>query len=227
MRLPSPRTRRLLVALLLVTNPFWGPALELTGTDYVYESTEITVEENRIVISDERARYDMHHGIDGFDCWWGTADTRYCTLEALTLNRTVEVDYPTIVSSTSGYLATEEQYLAYSDGRVYAYNSTWEDGQFALSTERISAVTALDDVSEPLSKYPNPAAERAIRQDRIRTDEPLWAAEGEGRVFELDGEYYVVYQSGSSSALASNPPAEAILSFFAVVYGVAILLTRD
>ncbi|KAB1197088.1 MULTISPECIES: hypothetical protein [Haloferax] len=226
MRLPSRQTRRLLVALLLVTNPFWGPALDVTGTDYVYESTEITVEENRLEVLDGSARYDMHHGIDGFDCWLGTADTRYCTLEALTLNESVKIDHPTITSSTSGYLATDEQYLAYSDGRVYAYNSTWEDGQFVLSTERTAAKTALDDVAQSLSNYPDSAAERAIRQERIQTDEPLWTAEGEGRVFELDGEYYVVYQSGSSG-MASNPTAEAILSFFAVVYGVAMLLSRD
>ncbi|KTG25594.1 hypothetical protein [Haloferax profundi] len=226
MRLPSPRTRRLVLGLLLVTNPFWGPALEVTGTDYFYESAEITVEENHLAVPDGSARYDMHHGIDGFDCWWGTADTRYCTLEALTLNESVEVDHPTIVSSTSGYLATEEQYLAYSDGRVYAYDSTWEDGQFVLSTERVSAATALDDVAQSLSNYPNPAAERAIRTGRIQTDEPLWADEGKGRVFELDGEYYVVYQSGSRGT-ASNPKAEAVLSFFGVVYGAVVLLERD
>ncbi|WP_416838877.1 hypothetical protein [Haloferax sp. DFSO52] len=227
MRLPSPRMRRLILGFLLVTNPFWGPALGVTGTDYVYESTEITVEENRLEVSDRRASIEMYHGISGFDCTWGTADTRYCTLEALTLNETVRVDHPTITSSSPGYLHTDEEYLAYSDGRVYAYNSTWEDGQFVLSTERISATTALDDVAQSLSTYPDSAAERAIRQGRIRTDEPLWADEGEGRVFELDGEYYAVYQSGSTSALASNPTAEAILSFFAVVYGAVVLIQRD
>ncbi|KAB1192262.1 hypothetical protein GJR96_01915 [Haloferax sp. MBLA0076] len=226
MRLPSPRTRRILLGLLLVTNPFWGPALEVTGTDYVYESAEITVEENRLVVADEGAVFEMHHGIDGFDCSFGMTDTRYCTLEALTLNESVEVDHPTIVSSTSGYLATEEQYLAYSDGRVYAYNSAWEDGHFVLSTERVSAATALDDVAQSLSTYPNPAAERAIRTEQIQTDEPLWADEGEGRVFELDGTYYVVYQSGSKGT-ASNPKAEAMLSFFGVVYGAVVLLERD
>lgn len=225
MRLPSPRTRRLVFAVILVLTPFWGPTLHLTGPDYTYESAEIAVEDNRLVVPDDDSRTDLHHGLDGFACSFGSSVTRYCTLEATTLNERVEVDHPDVTGSTSGYLGTPEPYLAYFDGRVFAYNSTWEDGNYVLWTERVSATDALADEAYPADRYP--PVETAIQKGAVTTNEKLWADQHEARVFEVDGEYFVVFVTGQESQMSSNAQFEEILTWFAVVYGAALLFGRD
>ncbi|WP_410765495.1 hypothetical protein [Haloferax sp. DFSO60] len=221
---PSSRLLRPAFAILLILTPWWGPALSLTGTDYTYEATEIAVEDNRLEISDDETRIALRHGIDGFACTFGTSSSRYCTLEALTLNGSVEVDHPTITRST-GYLWADELYLAYSDGRVFERHSTWEDGHFVLSTERVSAAGALENVSS--STAPFPETETAIREGSVVTDERLWPRDAGAQVIKSDEEYYVVYQTFQRQRLSANPAFEEFLTWFAVVIGCAMLFGRD
>ncbi|KAB1186556.1 MULTISPECIES: hypothetical protein [Haloferax] len=226
MRLPSPQTRRILFGVFLVLTPLWGPALDLTGPDYTYESTEIVVEDNRLVIPDEDDRRDLFTGVAGFACFYDLGPSRYCTLEATTLNGRVEVDNPNVQYSSSGHLSTADNYLTYYDGRVFAYNSTWEDGHYVLWTERVSAAAALETVADPASSFPD-AAVTAVREGTVTTDEELWPSEDGARVVELDGEFYLVYQSGVHESLNDNAQFEELLTWFAVVFGAAMLFGRD
>lgn len=226
MRLPSSRTTRLVVGALLVLTPLWGPALDLTGPDYTYEATEITVEDDRLVIPDEDAQRDLFHGVDGFACYYDLGPSRYCSLEATTLNGSVEVDNPNVQYSSSGRLDAPDAFLAYYDGRVFDYNSTWEDGHYVLWTERVSAATALESVAGRAQFYPDPVT-TAIHEGSVTTNEELWPREEGARVVELDGDTYLVYQTGVYESVRVNAQFEAILTWFAVVFGAAMVFGRD
>ncbi|ELK56054.1 hypothetical protein D320_01278 [Haloferax sp. BAB-2207] len=225
MRQPSTEHLRLGLAVLLIFTPLWGPALGLTGPTYTYESAEIRVEDNRLVVPDRDARSELWHGIDGFACSVGSSVTRYCALEAATLNGTLAVDHPDVQSSSSGHLDVEERYLAYYDGRVFERESTWEDGRYVLSTARVPAAAALDEVARPPDRYPT--AWTAIEDGSGTADREPWPTDAGARVFEVDGDYYLVYRTGVDHPLPSSPAAEEALTWFAVVLGSAMLFGRD
>lgn len=178
MRQPSTEHLRLGLAVLLIFTPLWGPALGLTGPTYTYESAEIRVEDNRLVVPDRDARSELWHGIDGFACSVGSSVTRYCALEAATLNGTLAVDHPDVQSSSSGHLDVEERYLAYYDGRVFERESTWEDGRYVLSTARVPAAAALDEVAR--TSRPIPDRVDGYRE-RVGDRGPRTLADGRGR----------------------------------------------
>ncbi|ELZ83483.1 hypothetical protein C454_04197 [Haloferax gibbonsii ATCC 33959] len=224
MRQPSTEHLRLGLAVLLILTPLWGPTLGLTGPTYTYESAEIGVEDDRLVVPDRDARSDLWHGIDGFACSVGSSVTRYCALEAATLNGSLAVDHPD-VKSGSGHLDADELYLVYYDGRVFERESTWEDGRYVLSTARVSAAAALDDVARPPDRYPTAWA--AIEDGSATADHELWSANAGARVFELDGDYFLVYRTGVDRPLPASPAAEEALTWFAVVLGSAMLFGRD
>ncbi|CQR50835.1 MULTISPECIES: hypothetical protein [Haloferax] len=224
MRQPSTEHLRLGLAVLLIFTPLWGPALGLTGPTYTYESAEIGVEDNRIVVPDRDARSGLWYGIDGFACSLGSSVTRYCALEAATLNGTLTVDHPD-VKFGSGHLDADELYLVYYDGRVFERESTWEDGRYVLSTARVSAAAALDHLARPPDQYPTAWA--AIEDGSATADHELWSTGAGARVFELDGDYFLVYRTAVDRPLPSSPAAEEALTWFAVVLGSAMLFGRD
>ncbi|ELZ91878.1 hypothetical protein C440_16239 [Haloferax mucosum ATCC BAA-1512] len=226
MRLLSTNRLRLVLAVLLIFTPLWGPFLGLTTPRYTYEAGELTSEDNRLVVPDrdDRNALSSRGGLSGFACLYTVRPSRHCTLEAATLDGTITIDHPTVTSSSTGYLVSRAPYLSY-DGVVYAYNSTWDAGKYVLSTERVSAATALDDVSRPAERYPTVLT--AIQTGSAHSKTELWSERDGVPVFELDGEYYVVYQSGSRQPLPSNPAAESFLTWVAVVLGSAILFGRD
>ena len=226
MRLPSSRTTRLVLGALLVLTPLWGPALDLTGPDYTYEATEIVVEDDRLDVRDEDARRELFDGVDGFACFYDIGPSRYCTLESATLDGRVEVDNPNVQYSSSGHLDNPDQYLAYYDGRVFEYHSTWEDGTYVVWTDRVSASKALETVAGRAQFYPNPVT-TAIREGSVTTDDELWPREDGARVVELDGRTYLVYQTGVSESMDANAQFENILTWFAVVFGAAMVFGRD
>lgn len=104
-----PSTTRIglaLLGLLLVTVPLYGPALAVTGPDYVYEATELTVEDNRLGIVDEGLLYGG--GIDGIDCYAVGRPHRSCAFEAAALDGNVTADHPDVtgVTGSPGALTT-------------------------------------------------------------------------------------------------------------------------
>jgi hypothetical protein len=224
MRQPSTEHLRLGLAVLLILTPLWGPALGLTDPTYTYESAEIGVEDNRLDVPDRDARSALWHGIDGFACSVGSSVTRYCALEAATLNGSLAVDHPDMQSSSSGHLDADERYLAYYDGRVFERESTWEDGRYVLSTARVPAAAALDHIARAPDRYPT--AWTAIENGSGTADRELWPTDAGARVFEVDGDYYLVYRTGVDRPLPSSPAAEETLTWFAVVLGSAMLFGR-
>jgi hypothetical protein len=218
------RSATLLVGLLLVTVPLYAPLFDVTGTDYRYEASELTVEDNRLAFVDDPPR-GLYHGVSGFDCYFATVE-RSCALEAATLDDPVTATHPTIIeASGAGFLDTDEPYLAYNDGRVFAYTAEWNQSEraFVLGVERTDASTALDRVARSARYAPAPIL-TAIRSGAARAADPLWDDESrEARVVELDGDYYVVSQAPRSGLLSEKPLLERILEGISVVLGVSVL----
>ncbi|MGB9957648.1 hypothetical protein ACOZ4B_14830 [Haloferax prahovense] len=175
------------------------------------------------MIQDERALRHLS-GVDGLACYYNRRATRYCALEAMTLNRSVEADHPDIVVS-SAPLYADEWYLAYADGRVFQRHSVWEDGHYAIWTERMSATNALENISSSTAPYPQTAT--AIREGSVRTEERLWPRDGGAQIVREDGAYFVVYHTEQTQLLSSSPQVEAILTWLSVIVGTVVLFGRD
>ncbi|SDM08684.1 hypothetical protein SAMN04487949_0793 [Halogranum gelatinilyticum] len=219
-----PQRALLVLGLLLVTVPLYAPALDVTGTDYHYEATEITAEDNELTFVDDRPRR-LYYGLSGFDCY-GTPADRSCALEAATLDGPVVAPHPTITEATGAdFLDTDEPYLAYGDGRVYDYTAEWNGSEraFVLGVERVNAVEALDQVATPARHAPTPAL-NAVRTGTATTDGPLWGDDSrEAHIVEYEGDYYVVSVQFYSPSLSENPLLERLLEGISVAFGLAVL----
>lgn len=220
------RSVGLTVGVLLLTVPLYAPLFDVTGTDYQYEATELTVDDNELTFTGDRPQ-NLFYGVSGFDCYFDTA-SRACTLEAATIDGPLTVRHPTITDVTgdaTSVLDTDERYLAYNDGRVFTYTTDWNASaqSFVLGLERTNASAALDRVSRSADDAPAPVL-TAIRDGSPRADDSLWRDDSrEAMVVERHGRYYVVSQEPRSSVLSEDPLLERICEGIAVVLGFGVL----
>lgn len=218
------RSLALLVGVLLVTVPLYAPLFDVTGMDYHYEATELTVDDDELTFVNDAPR-NLFYGVSGFDCYYDST-SRTCTLEAATLDGPITVHHPTLrhVAGTPS-LDTDEQYLAYNDGRVFMYTTDWNAStqSFVIGLERTNASEALDSAARSADHAPAPVL-AAIRDGSARADDSLWRDDSrEAMVVEQNRRYYVVSQDPRSSVLSENPLLERICEGIAVVLGLRIL----
>ena len=215
-----PRIALILLALVLITVPFWAPSLDVTGTEYEYSATQLTVEDDRIQIRQDSPRLRQ---IDGLDCFGERSPSRICGFESGLVAETSRfVPYPGVrhvVGDPS--LASQDRYLAFpSDGRVFKRVTGWNESaqSYRLTLERVNASQALEDVSRPVDQY-SPAVQRAVKTGASQSQTNL----REAVVANASGRYYAVYTSGTTSLLSEEPDSERVLGFLTVIGGAMLL----
>jgi hypothetical protein len=217
----SHRTVAILVlALALVTVPVWAPPLDVTGRDYEYRSTEVTVSNNSLSIPGRAPRLTAFEDVS---CFRSLEPTRRCGFEGqLVDGDTVTVDYPG-VRHVSGdpLLASAERYVAFpGDGRVFRPTTGWNESRdaYVLGLERVNASRVLDEASRPLDSVRGPVR-RAIESGSARVDEPL----DEPRLVDTASGYAIVYETGTRSFLSEKPLTERLFETVSIIAGVALL----
>lgn len=215
-----PRIALVILALVLITVPFWAPPLDVTGTEYEYSATRLTVEDDRVQVRQDSPRLSQ---IDGLDCFGERSPTRICGFESgLVAETSRSAPYPGVRHVAGDpSLASRDRYLAFpSDGRVFERVTGWNESaqSYRLTLERVNASQALEDVSRPVDQY-SPSVQRAVEtgDSQSQTDLP------EAVVADASGRYYAVYTSGTTSLLSEEPDSERVLGFSAVITGAVLL----
>ncbi|MBB6090091.1 hypothetical protein PNP59_10610 [Halobacterium salinarum] len=217
-----PRIALVILALCLLTVPFWAPLLDVTGTAHEYSATQLTVEDDRVQVQQDSPRLKQ---INGLDCFRERSPTRTCGFEsALLTERSRSASYPGVRHVDGDpSLAARDRYLAFpGDGRVFERVTDWNESaqSYRLSVERVNASQAVADVSHPVDQY-SPAVQRAVETGASQSQTDL----REAVVVNASGRYYAVYTSGTTSLLSEAPGSERVLEFLAVITG-AVLLFR-
>lgn len=215
-----PWTRQrlhLTLALVLVAAPFWTPIFD--DTDYEYRRAELDVDWNGhlYVVGDETMLSLLE--LSGFDCQGFHYSDRGCQLEYSTreVNATVD-DYS---GSADRFYGLEDYVLR--EGVVYRRTASivdegTRDERLELGLERVEAETALADVA---NSNPSRAAERVIERGVAVTENPV---PDENRVLEVDGRYYVVYQTDTLDPPPTFPGAMTLFEVTSVVTGTVLFL---
>ncbi|WP_271962430.1 hypothetical protein [Halorubrum ezzemoulense] len=215
-----PRIALIILALVLITVPFWAPPLDITGTEYEYSATQLTVEDDRIQIRQDSPRLRQ---IDGLDCFRERSPTRICGFESGLAGETSGLaPYPGVRHVAGDpSLASQDRYLAFpSDGRVFKRVTGWNESaqSYSLTLERVNPSQALEDVSRPVDQY-SPAVKQAVETGGSQSQTNLQ----EAIVVDASGRYYAVYTSGTTSLLSEEPDSERVLGFLTVIGGAMLL----
>ena len=215
-----PRIALIIFALVLITVPFWAPPLDITGTEYEYSATQLTVEDDRVQVQQDSPRLRQ---IDGLDCFGERSPTRICGFESGLVAETSRfAPYPGVRHVAGDpSLVSQDRYLAFpSDGRVFKRGTGWNESaqSYRLTLERVSASQALEDVSRPVDQY-SPAVQRAVKTGASQSQTNLQ----EAVVVDASGRYYAVYTSGTASLLSEEPDSERVLGLLTVIIGAVLL----
>lgn len=234
MRLPTRGELVAVVALLLVTVPLWAPPLDVTGPDHRYTAAELSAENGTLAVDFTNADRRYLPPIDGIDC--AASDLRSprrCLFDGGTIDGNVTGVNPGIVAVSHSSAGTEilrgagDEYVLLGD-TVYRRSATFVAANdsvgmtVALGVEPVDPAVALADVATPERRISEPA-KTAISEGEVVTDEPLMRA---GRVLELDGRYYVIYEIGQPLFLSAKPGVERFLEAVCVAAGAILLLRR-
>ncbi|GAB7094726.1 hypothetical protein JCM30237_18790 [Halolamina litorea] len=233
MRPPTRRQLSVILALLLVTVPIWAPPLDVTGPDYRYVVAELSAEQ------DGELAVDLPDGgyiadIEDLDCVDRSFDfPRRCLYDGGAIDGNVTGVNPGIVGVTGPSAGDEltrrsgAGYVVLGD-TVYRRSATFVAANESvgmtveLGVDRVDAATALEDVARD-RQYVSDAAQRAIREGSITTNEPMADANA---VLAVDDGYYVVYRDGRPTSLSEKPGVERALEALSVVAGAGLLLRR-
>lgn len=233
----NPRTRRRLrvaVAFLLVTVPLWAPPLDVTGPNHRYTAAELSDESGTLAVDYHDADRRALPAIEGIDCagrHWNFP--RRCLFEGGAIDGNVTGVNPSIVTVSTPAAGDQlslrgEEYVLLKD-IVYRRSETFVAANDSvgmtveLGIEPVDAETALADVSQSESRVSGPA-KTAIREGEVVTSEPLADA---GHVLELDGGYYVVYETAQPQFLSANPDVERFFEAVCVLVGVLLFLRQE
>jgi hypothetical protein len=212
----------LVLGLLLVTTPIWAPPLDVTGRDYEYRSTPVTVENNRLEASDSKSQVRT---IADIGCFKHPRPSRLCGFESALINASaISAPYPG-VRHVAGEpsLESPHRYVAFGDGRVFERTTGWNDTTeaYVLALHRANATHALAESASPARQYPQPI-QRAVETGSARADDPL----GEPVLAERDDSYYSIHTARSRSFLSAQPRTERLLELIAVIGGAFLLWTK-
>lgn len=230
MRPPTRRELTIALAVLLIAVPIWAPTLDLSGPDYRYEVAELSSEDGKLAVDVPEGAYVV--AVEGIDCVDRSFDfSRRCFYDGGAIDGNVTGVNPAIVG-VSGPAAGDEltrtggdEYVVLGD-RVYRRSTTFVSANESvgmvveLGVERVDAATALEDVARD-QQHVSEAAERAIREGSITTNEPIADANA---VLAVDDGYYVVYRDGRPTWLSENPAVERALEAVSVAAGAGLLL---
>lgn len=219
----SPRQYAVLIlGLLLVTTPIWAPPLDITGRDYEYRSTPVTVENNRIEVP---ADPSQARAIADIGCFQRPLPSRLCGFESVLRNGSaIGAPYPGVRHVAGDpSLESPNRYVAFSDGRVFERTTGWNDTteEYVLGLQRANATHALAESASPARQYSKPVR-RAVGTGSARADDPL----AEPVLVERDDRYYSVHTARSRSFLSAQPRTERLLELIAVASGALLLWTK-
>lgn len=208
------------LGLLLVTAPIWAPPLDVTGEEYEYSATLVTVDDNRLDVPREPPRPS---GIPGVDCFESYAPSRLCGFDSTLVDGPPsEAPYPGLRHvAGEPSLVAPDRYVAFTgDGRVYERTTAWNDSAetYVLGLERANATRVLERGSLPVRDYPAPVR-RAVETGSASADEPL----SEPVLVASSGRYYAVYTTGSRTFLSERPFTERLFELVAVLGGATLL----
>ncbi|MFC7097614.1 hypothetical protein [Halobaculum marinum] len=217
---------RLAIALLLVAAPLWGPALDVTGSDYVYRTAEVEVDGGEIAVD---APGFWAGPTDQIACLsaLATADQDPgCYLQSRLRDGDVSVDYPGIEAFNGDPTTPRPRYVVFGTaGPVYERTLTYDhaNGSFVYGLDRVDPETALGDVALDPERAPSAVGE-ALDTGEARRNEPLDRVDS-GRIYSHEGEYVLVYEDRVSGPLTAQPVTERVFEVAAVLLG-ALLLFR-
>jgi len=211
------------VGLVLVLVPFWGPIADVTGEDHVYKSVAVGAEEGEIETGETESGYAWEV-TDRIACFRLTAfvTDSECVLEAGLRDGNATVTDPPrrlLWSSES----TRPTYVVFGmEGQPY--RRTFEYNESAdiavLGLRPADPETVLAEASSSLDRA-HPAAGTAIESGEARTNEPIGV--GDGRLYEHDDGYAIVYRAATPVFLSAKPTVERVLEFVAVGVGAIAL----
>jgi hypothetical protein len=205
----------LAVGIALLATPLWAPAVDVTGPDYVYQSTDVTAADGEIRLdtSDggrEASPTDQIACMKPVFVW----EDRGCLLEATLAN-----DSATVAPSGAPHLASPDYFLLGGSGSVYRRVAT-EAEPHVLGLERVDPEQALANASVDPRRA---VVERALREGRVRTADPVDLGSDRSTLYAHDGGYAVVYLDATPTQLSAKPAVERGFEAVAVILGVALV----
>lgn len=215
----NQRSRALLaIGVIFLSVPLWAPVLNVTGTDYAYERTDVNVEGDEITIE------ETGHGttVAQIACFGSMPDreNRVCRLgRALTRGN---VSAPSdIVSLTGSLRPSAPRYVAYgARGQPYrrtvSFNHT--TNEYVLGLEPISAERVLEQTAD--STVRRPAVRSALETGTGRSGEPFF--DDAGRLYETEDGYAIVDLPHRDTFLSAKPIVER--GFEAIFVGIGAVV---
>jgi len=205
----------LAVGIALLTAPVWAPALDVTGPDYVYRSTEVVVDDGEIQLNTTDGGFfasptDQVACMDAIEA----EEDRGCLLEARLRNGTV-----TVPASAAPDLSSPEYFVMGSAGPVYRRVET-ESEPHRIGLERVDPEPALANASYDPRRA---AVERALGDGRVETAEPVSLGDDGSNLYAHDGGYAVVYQAATPVWLSPKPAVERGFELVAILLGAALV----
>jgi hypothetical protein len=219
------RVLPVVVAVVLVTAPLWGPALSLTGPTFEYRSVELTTANGTVDVAHEDPPYVRDEL--PIDCLGSVRGDRACVSDAGLLDGDRVVDYPPLLSGTGNPTLSRERYVAFGFGSpVYRRTADYApNGSYRLGLERVPPERALREVAtEP--QYVPTAVGRAAERGAATTGRPL----DRPRIVALpddeaaDPTFRLVYEAGRESGPVEAWVDPALLEVLAVLAGAWLLL---
>lgn len=210
----------LLLGGVLLSAPVLGPVLDVTGTDYVYDATEVTAEDGRISVETTRGQPSPTDQIACMSEFAAETYDRGCYLESGLREGNTTVTYPADGSDTVGTPIPE--YVVFgAEGVPYRRQTASEGNETTLALQRVPPEEALSAVaSRPMS---DPGAERIIEQGRTEVDSPLPLGPDHNEIYEYEDGYVAVFRLYETQGLSEKPAVERGLEGLAVLLGGAAL----
>lgn len=205
----------LAVGIALLATPVWAPALDLTGPDYVYRSTDVAVADGevRLNASDGGTIAGPADQVACMKPIYADED-RGCLLEARLENGSV-----TVPANTAPHLSSPEYFLLGRAGPIYRRVET-ETEPHRVGLERVDPESALANASYEPRRV---VVERTLREGRVRTSDSVDLGDDESTLYAYDGGYAVVYEATTPVWLSAKPAVERGFEALAVLLGAALV----
>ena len=203
------------VGIALLTTPLWAPALDLTGPDYVYHSTEVTIADGevRLNASDGGAIASPTDQVACMDPLDATED-RGCLLEAR-----LENESTTVSANAAPHLSSPEYFVFGRAGPIYRRAESGTEPH-TVGLERVDPAAALANVSHDPRRA---VVERALGTGEVRTSDPVDLGEDGSTLYAYGGGYAVVYEAATPVWLSAKPAVERGFEALAVLFGTALV----
>lgn len=208
----------LAVGLALLAVPLWAPALDLTGQDFVYESTPIAVEDDQLVVDAPPDVAGPDEQIACLDLWAVESD-RVCGFERSLLDETLTV--APRAGLDPEFRPSDADYVIFGErGAVYERTSAATgDGGYELGLRQVDPATALDRIAWDVDRHPN--LREAVETGQARTEEQV--VDGGSVIVENGDDYALVYEAHRAGAYPAKPGVERGIEALLVVLGASLV----